>query len=112
VRVGVHAHPLSLYLPSPDNYKVAVYAPAERADTPTPLHLYPYVLCKETEEKKKIKISTICKCNSLAQFWGIRNYLIRIRFRLQTKPSKIGKNKINILKSRAVLRLLKLLLEK
>ncbi len=37
-----HPHPLTLYLPS---YKVAVYAPAERADTLTLVHLYFCILC-------------------------------------------------------------------
>jgi hypothetical protein len=35
------------------NYKVAVHVLAERADTPTPFHLYPNVLCKEKERRKK-----------------------------------------------------------
>ncbi len=38
----LHAHPLSLYLPS-HTYKVVVYAPARRADTLTPFLLYPYM---------------------------------------------------------------------
>jgi hypothetical protein len=40
---GVHAHPLSLYLPS--RTKLQFYAVAERADTLPLFHLYPYVLC-------------------------------------------------------------------
>jgi hypothetical protein len=43
---GMHAHPLSPYLPS--RKKVVVYAPAERADTLSLFLLYTlYVLCAE-----------------------------------------------------------------
>ncbi len=41
---GVHAHPLSLHLPS-RRCKVAVYAPAEWADKLTLFNLYQYMYC-------------------------------------------------------------------
>jgi hypothetical protein len=42
VRVGVHAHPLSLYI-STITYKVVVNAPVERADIFPLFLLYPYM---------------------------------------------------------------------
>jgi hypothetical protein len=42
-RVGVHAYPISLYLPSRTNYCSILYAPAEKADTLPLFLLYPYV---------------------------------------------------------------------
>ncbi len=41
----MHAHPVSLYLPSPITYKVVeyVYAPAERAETLPLFLLYAYM---------------------------------------------------------------------
>ncbi len=45
-------------------YNVAVYAPAERADTLPPFHLYPYVLCARTHQFRP-SFSLCCSASQL-----------------------------------------------
>jgi hypothetical protein len=49
VGVGVYGHPFTLFTIT---YKVAVYAPTERADTDTPISSLPYMFSVDLMEKK------------------------------------------------------------
>ncbi len=83
---GVHALPLSLYLPS-RTVQVAVYAPVERADTPPSLSSLPlYVLSGKNYSKQRRPLMLSVLIRILKEIQRTRGFLDILWFDLAPPP--------------------------